>query len=73
MENLKDYMYKNDLSEEDVIRTLKYMSGFINKNNFYFEISGNEAYIESVGDKSIKITKCDLKKGHIKIEIEETQ
>ena len=68
MENLKDYMYQNDLSEEDVLRTLKNTNGFIDKNNFYYEFDNNRAYIETVGKVKMRITNINLEVGFIELE-----
>ena len=67
---LEDYMNENNLSEEDVIRTLENLDrSYVDKNDFYFEIEGHIAYIETIEKaQKMRIREIDLDKGYIELE-----
>ena len=67
MTELEEYMYNNDLDDDDVLRIVKGVGehSYLRESNFTFEIEDNSAYIETNKDYDLKIKAIDTNKGYI--------
>ena len=69
MSDLEKYMKKNDLTEDDVLRTLKGVGehSSVCKNDFIFEFEDGEAYVEVGEGFNLVLETVDTNKGYLKI------
>lgn len=68
---LEEYLDRNNMSEERAIAILEGVDeSYVEKNDFYFEIEGDTAYIEAKSTKKkLEIIEVNLEVGYIEVKI----
>lgn len=66
--SLEEYMEEKGLSEQQVLDTLMALEdSYVYKNDFFIELDGDTAYIETKGDKEMSVLNVNLKNGYIEV------